>query len=82
MKSALNDRWLRPTLGWRSAEQHWNTRRSIDDERASFLNEVRTREARLRAHEADHRLAKRLAIEQALTQKGLSPHHAGASDAM
>jgi len=70
MKSALNDRWLRPTLGWRSAGQVWETRRSYDDERGSFLDEIDERAARLRAHDVDQRLAMRLAIEQALTQRG------------
>jgi transposase len=70
MKSALNERWLRPTLGWKSAAQVWNTRRSFDDERGSFLDEIDERAARLRNRGLDPRLAMRLAIEQALTQKG------------
>jgi transposase-like protein len=70
MKSALNERWRRPTLGWRSAAQVWATRRSFDDERASFLDEVDKRAARLRGTGIDQRLAMRLAIEQALTQRG------------
>jgi transposase InsO family protein len=70
MKSALNERWLRRTLDWKSAAEVWQTRRSFDDERCSFLDEVDERAARLRAHGVDQRLAMRLAIEQALTQKG------------
>jgi transposase InsO family protein len=70
MKSALNERWLRPTLGWKSAVEIWETRRSFDYERTSFLDEIHERAARLRAHDLDQRLAMRLAIEQALTQKG------------
>jgi hypothetical protein len=70
MKSALNDRWLRPTLGWKSAAQVWDTRRSFDDERGSFLDEIDERAARLRVRSIDERLAMRLAIEQALTQRG------------
>jgi hypothetical protein len=70
MKSALNERWLRPTLGWRSAAQCWNARRPLDDERSFFLDDVHERADRLRAHRVEDRLAMRLAIEQALTQKG------------
>jgi transposase len=70
MKSALNERWLRPTLGWKSAAQVWATRRSFEHERGSFLDEVDERAARLRGHGIDQRLAMRLAIEQALTQRG------------
>lgn len=70
MKSALNERWLRPTLNWKSAAQLWQTRRSFDDERGSFLDEINERAARLRGHGVDPRLAMRLAIEQALMQRG------------
>jgi hypothetical protein len=70
MKSALNERWLRPTLGWKSAAELWQTRRSFEDERSSFLDEIDERVARLRDHGLDLRLATRLAIEQALAQKG------------
>jgi hypothetical protein len=70
MKSALNERWLRRTLSWRSAAEVWQMRRSFEDERSSFLDEVDERAARLRNYGLDQRLATRLAIEQALTQKG------------
>jgi len=70
MKSALNERWLRPTLGWKNAAQVWNTRRSFDDERGSFLDEIDERAAQLRDRGIEQRLAMRLAIEQALTQRG------------
>jgi hypothetical protein len=70
MKKALNERWLRPTLGWKSAADVWRTRRCFDDERGSFLDEIHDRAARLRSHDVDQRLAMRLAIEQALTQRG------------
>jgi transposase-like protein len=70
MKSALNERWLRRTLGWKSAAELWHTRRSFDDERSSFLDEIHERAARLRGHDIEQRLAMRLAIERALTQRG------------
>jgi hypothetical protein len=70
MKTAVNERWLRPTLNWRSAAQLWQTRRCFDNERASFLDEVSERAARLQRDGHDHRLAMRLAIEQALSKRG------------
>jgi hypothetical protein len=70
MKSALNERWLRPTLGWKSAAQLWEARRCFDDERSSFLDDVDQRAARLRDRGVQQRVAMRLAIEQALTQRG------------
>jgi transposase-like protein len=71
MKSAFNDDWRRPTLGWRTPSECWNQRRTRDDERDSFLDDVNERAARLRDHDVEVSLAMRLAIEQALTQKGI-----------
>ncbi len=70
IKTAINERWLRPTLGWRTAAQYWNERRPLDDERSSFLDDVRARADRLRGERVEDPLAMRLAIEQALTQTG------------
>jgi hypothetical protein len=71
MKSAFNDDWRRPTLDWHTPSQRWERRRALDHERSSFLDEVRDRAARLRARNVENSLAVRLAIEQALTQKGI-----------
>ena len=70
MKTALNEQWLRPTLGWRTAAQCWETRRPVDDDREQLHHEVQQRAARLRARSVASDLATRLAIEQALTVKG------------
>lgn len=70
MKTALSERWLRPTLGWRTAAQCWEPRRSFDHERSSFLDDVRGLAALLRDRDVEDHLATRLAIEQALTQRG------------
>jgi len=70
MKRALSERWLRPRLGWKTAAHRWEARRSFDNERSSFLDEVRTRTAELHANGLENHLATRLAIEQALTQRG------------
>ena len=70
MKTALNESWLRPTLGWRNAAQCWNERPSLDEDRDELRDEVERRAARLRASNVSDDLAMRLAIEQALTQRG------------
>lgn len=70
MKTAMNERWLRPTLGWRSAADHWNERPSLDDDRDELHDDVHERAGRLRFHDVDANLAMRLAIEQALTERG------------
>jgi hypothetical protein len=70
MKIALNECWVRPTLGWRTAAQCWNERRTLDDDRDELHEQVMQRVARLRAARVASDLAMRLAIEQALTQKG------------
>lgn len=70
MKNALNECWLRPTLGWRSAAECWAARPILDDDRDELLDEVTRRAERLRARNVEDDLAMRLAIEQALTQRG------------
>jgi hypothetical protein len=71
MKSAFNDDWRRPTLDWCTPAEQWSKRRALDDERSSFLDDVCDRAARLGANGIEETLAMRLAIEQALTQKGI-----------
>lgn len=70
MKSAFNERWRRPTLGWRSAEECWNQRSPIDDDRDELRDDVERRAAALRAKCVQSDLAMRLAIEQALIARG------------
>jgi hypothetical protein len=70
MKTALNEAWLRPTLGWMSAAQCWEARRPIDEDRAELRKDVEERATRLRAKSVEKELATRLAIEQALIAKG------------
>jgi hypothetical protein len=71
MKRALNSDWLRPTLGWRSAAQCWETRTSIHVDRDELRREVEDRAKRLCCNDVEPDLAMRLAIEQALIAKGL-----------
>ena len=70
MKSALNESWLRRTLGWRSAAMHWAARPALDDDRDELHDEVQQRAELLRARNVNGDLAMRLAIEQALRERG------------
>jgi hypothetical protein len=71
-KLAINERWRRPALGWRTPAEAWAARPPIErNVRDSFCNEVYARAARIERHlDHDNDLAMRLAIEQALTQRG------------
>jgi hypothetical protein len=70
MKSAFNERWLRPTLGWRTAADCWMERGTVDEYRDELQQDILHRTERLRARGVTLELAPRLAIEQALKQKG------------
>jgi hypothetical protein len=70
MRSALNRLWLRPTLGWRTAEAIWNERPPLDDDRDRLHDEIQQRIARLRGQGVRDDMAMRLAIEQALIERG------------
>lgn len=75
MIDALNSKWRRSTLGWRTAAEAWIARRPLSVDRAELQEEVKERAARvrhggwLRGKPAD--FADRVAIEQALTRRGL-----------
>jgi len=72
---AVNSLWRRRTLGWKTASEAWDARRSIDGiDRAALREEVIERAARI-GRSLQHRgkpadLARRLAIEQALQSRG------------
>jgi hypothetical protein len=71
MCAVLNARWPRRALGWMTPAEVWAHRRPIDpDLRAHFQQEVYARAQRVRAERGDNDLAMRLAIEQALKQRG------------
>jgi transposase InsO family protein len=72
MIAALNTTWPRRALGWRTPAEAWAKRRPINaEERASFCAEVYDRHAKLERDEGmESDLAMRLAIEQALQQRG------------
>jgi transposase InsO family protein len=72
MRDALNERWLRRTLGWQTAGQAWRARMPIEEDRTALSEEVADRAARIQRDMAtpNIELAQRLAIEQALMQRG------------
>jgi len=75
MLAALNGLWHRRTLGFRTAEQVWNDRPTIEEDRLALRDEVRQRATSLReslpSERAKHDFPMRLAIEQALCSRGL-----------
>jgi transposase-like protein len=70
MTIALNCLWRRRTLGWLTSEEVWHARLPLDDDRNQFLDEVHDRAGHLRARNLTPDLAMRLAIEQALINRG------------
>jgi hypothetical protein len=75
MMLALNGRWRRRTLGWRTAGEVWQTRSPIDVDRTELRKEV-ARETESLRHKPALRgrpgdFAERLAIEHALARRGL-----------
>jgi hypothetical protein len=71
MLQALNERWLRPSLGWRTAADVWRAWRPLRTNRRELRMDVAARAARLRAKMVGRKLAARLAIEEALEDRGL-----------
>src|SRR5262249_35550163 len=47
MRRALNGLWRRPTLGWRTAEQLWNERSPLIEDRSKMREETRERAQRI-----------------------------------
>jgi hypothetical protein len=70
MRIALNELWPRPTLGWLTADERWRARPPLTDDRDELHAWVVERAARLRNHQVSDDLAMRLAIEQALIERG------------
>jgi hypothetical protein len=75
MMATLNGRWCRGTLGWRTAQELWQARPSIDVDRQALADDVNERAARLRrrlnAAPMPQDLAWRLAVKQTLINRGL-----------
>lgn len=75
MLGALNELWPRKSLGWESAAAVWRLRRPLGIDRGELRFDVDRRAARMRERLGTRRraarLAGRLAIEQALEDRGL-----------
>jgi transposase len=74
IRHALNNLWKRPTLGWRTANDVWNERPTVQEDRNQLREEVQERAARIRRHldtvSAPANMAERLAIQHALRTRG------------
>lgn len=70
MTAALNAVWRRPTLDWRTAAEVWADRPRLTDDRNELDEDVQQRAAHMREKGLASDLAMRLAIEQALIERG------------
>jgi hypothetical protein len=74
MMAALNAKWRRSTLGWRTAAEAWAARPILDVDRDALVEEVNERAERLRRKldtaPGPRDLAWRLAVKQVLTNRG------------
>lgn len=81
MLSALNGRWPRRSLAWKTAADAWRERPALAIDRTQLQAEVRRMTARLIAGSTTktmtRSLAQRLAIEHALQNRGLLKRVAG-----
>ncbi len=81
MRVALNDRWHRRTLQWRTAAEVWRARAPLDVDRYALALEVdRRAECILTARPTrtvDEDVARRFAIEHALESRGLLRRRGG-----
>jgi hypothetical protein len=79
--SAIDALWPRRALGWRTAQEIWQTRSALQVDREELRRDVQRMTARLqrkqgcRGFPAD--MAERLAIEAALTKRGLLSRQGG-----
>jgi len=70
MLHALNERWPRRTLGFKTAAELWNARPKLDVDRRELRDEVNRDADEQRRRNLPDDLATRLAIEKALTRRG------------
>jgi hypothetical protein len=74
MIEALNTRWRRCTLGWKTPAELWDRRPALRVDRGELREEVKDYEARLHRHLDGHDgpadLAERLAIQHVLRRRG------------
>lgn len=74
LRTALNERWRRPSLHNQTAAEAWHARRHVHADRVALAREVDSRRCHLLANPKRDKLspdlAQRLAIEQTLTSLG------------
>ncbi len=79
--SAIDSRWPRRALGWRTAHEIWQTRTALQVDRKALRQDVQRMTAKIQSKQgcrgfpAD--MAERLAIEAALTKRGLLSRQGG-----
>jgi len=79
MRVALNTLWPRPTLdGW-TADEAWRQRKAISVDRRDLITDVRRWRSNLITSGIEELRAQRIAIESALTKRGLLTITQGAS---
>jgi transposase InsO family protein len=71
MRTSLNTLWPRPTLNGCTAEQAWLQRRAVNINRRELRSDVERCTSRLVTSGLDLLRARRIAIESALTERGL-----------
>lgn len=71
MRTALNALWLRPTLDWCTSQHAWNHQRPVDFDRRELRRDVERQVAGLANTGCDLLRARRIAIESALTERGI-----------
>lgn len=71
MRQALNTLWARPTLDGCTAEQAWAQRKPVDVDRRELVIDVDKRMSGLVTSGVERLRAQRIAIESALTERGL-----------
>jgi hypothetical protein len=71
MRTSLNALWPRPTLGGWTAEQAWQSRKPLDVSRRELITEVEHCTSLHVTRGVERLHARRIAIESALTRRGL-----------
>jgi len=74
MLRSVNELWPRPTLGWRTPRQVWDTRPRVEEDRDELREEVLERTRRIARETTTRRLPadffERIALERALQKRG------------
>jgi len=71
MRTSLNALWPRPSLNGWTAEQAWHANRPLDINRRELRRDVEQRATGLQRSGVERLRARRIAIESALTERGL-----------